>query len=98
MRRRWALFLLFLASAPAKAITYHELQTMIQGGWCHVPAPVGEARFNRDQARCRLVAVQIPVTSTTPAVVEMVRWAAEINCLEALGYEPVEAWSTKNNR
>jgi hypothetical protein len=39
-------------------------------------------------AKCQVVSAQTPVTSTTPAVVEIVRWRVLINCLKASGYEP----------
>ncbi len=75
-------------SSPAWAQTYDELAAMVRGPWHHVPAPASRLQLERDDARCRVVAAQTPINSTTPAVVERVRWTTQINCMKALGYEP----------
>jgi hypothetical protein len=45
-------------------------------------------QFNRDAAKCRVIAAQTPITSTTPAVVQRVISNVIVNCLKASGYEP----------
>jgi hypothetical protein len=75
-------------SSPAVGQTNGEVAAMVEGPWHHVPNPVNKLQLERDDARCRVVAAQTPVNSTTPAVVERVRWITQINCLKALGYEP----------
>jgi hypothetical protein len=72
----------------AWAQTYDELKATVDGPWHHVPNPVSRLQFNRDQAKCSVVSAQTPINSTTPAVVERVRWTVLINCLKAEGYEP----------
>ena len=74
--------------------TYDELSAMVTGPWHHLPNSVSPLQFNKDEARCRVVSAQTPINSTTPAVVERVRWTVLINCLKASGYEPGQA-STK---
>jgi hypothetical protein len=78
---------LLLISA-AHAETGVQLEAMAAGPWHHLPNPVGEFQFNRDIAKCRLIALQTPVSSDTAAVVGIVRNTAQINCMKALGYEP----------
>jgi hypothetical protein len=75
-------------SSPVGAQTYDELAAMVEGPWHHVPNPVSKQQLERDDARCRVVVAQTPVNSTTPAVVERVRWTTQLNCMKALGYEP----------
>lgn len=75
-----------LIASPASAATYSELQALVEGPWHHIPAPVAKFQQDRDRARCRLIAVQTPVDSTTSSVVAIVRWTAEVNCMQALGY------------
>jgi hypothetical protein len=77
-----------------RAQTYDELKAMVDGPWHHVPNPVSPLQFNRDAAQCRVVSAQTPINSTTPAVVERVRWTVLINCLKANGYEPGAAPAT----
>jgi hypothetical protein len=67
---------------------YQELSAMVGGPWHHVPDARGTLEFNREFAKCQVVSAQTPVNSTTPAVVEIVRWRVLINCLKASGYEP----------
>ena len=61
---------------------------MVTGPWHHVPDARGTLEFNREMAKCQVVSAQTPVDSSTPAVVEIVRWRVLINCLKASGYEP----------
>jgi hypothetical protein len=68
--------------------TNDELSAMVTGPWHHVPNAVSPLQFNKDEAKCRVVSAQTPINSTTPAVVERVRWTVLINCLKASGYEP----------
>lgn len=75
-----------LMACPAVAATYGELQAMVEGPWHHVPAPVSKQQFEQDQGRCRLIALQTPADSTTPAVVAILRWTAQVECMRALGY------------
>jgi|ERR1700728_179222 len=89
--RAWKVLSAVIATSvpwTANAANYRELEAMVSGPWHHLPAPVGALQFNRDDAKCRVIAAQTPVDSTTPAIVEMVRWTTEINCLKSLGYEP----------
>jgi hypothetical protein len=88
--RKIALFLtLPLVGWPvAAAQTYDELAAIVAGPWHHTPNPVSKSQLDRDDARCRVVAAQTPVNSTTPAVVARVRWTTQINCMKSLGYEP----------
>lgn len=72
----------------AHAANYRGLEAMVNGPWHHLPNAVNVLQFNRDDAKCRVVAAQTPVSSTTPAVVEMVLWSTRINCLRSMGYEP----------
>ncbi|SIO56022.1 hypothetical protein SAMN05443247_08181 [Bradyrhizobium erythrophlei] len=71
--------------------TYDELSAMVSGPWHHIPNAVSALQFNRDEAKCRVVSAQTPIDSTTPAVVERVRWTVLVNCLKASGYEPGNA-------
>src|SRR6267378_360023 len=71
--------------------TYDELSGMVRGPWHHVPYAVSAVQFNRDEAKCKVVSAQTPIDSTTPAIVERVRWTVLINCLKASGYEPGNA-------
>jgi hypothetical protein len=77
-----------LIFSPAHGQNYNELKAMVDGPWHHLPNPVSSLQFNRDEARCRVVAAQTPVDSTTPAIVEIAHWRVMINCLKARGYEP----------
>lgn len=70
------------------AQNYQELSAMVTGPWHHVPDVRSTLEFNREMAKCQVVSAQTPVNSTTPAVVEIVRWRVLINCLAADGYEP----------
>jgi len=67
---------------------YQELSAMVTGPWHHVPDARSTLEFNREMAKCQVVSAQTPVNSTTPSVVETVRWRVLINCLKASGYEP----------
>ena len=100
MRLRAAGVVLLLLASPVSAIPrYVELEAMVKGPWIPTSKPATMKRLNQDQAGCRLIAMQTPVDSTTPAIVQMVRWAAEINCMNALGYETMGfAPSPKINR
>jgi hypothetical protein len=53
---------------------YQELSAMVTGPWHHVPNARSNLEFNREIAKCRVISAQTPVNSTTPAVVEIVRW------------------------
>jgi hypothetical protein len=75
-------------STGAYGQDYQELSAMVTGPWHHVPDARGTLEFNREFAKCQVVSAQTPVNSTTPAVVEIVRWRVLINCLKASGYEP----------
>jgi hypothetical protein len=68
--------------------SYEELSAMVTGPWHHVPDARSTLEFNQGMAKCQVVSAQTPVNSTTPAVVEIVRWRVLINCLKASGYEP----------
>jgi hypothetical protein len=72
----------------ARGQNYQELSAMVTGPWHHVPDVRGTLEFNREMAKCQVISAQTPVDSTTPAVVEIVRWRVLINCLKASGYEP----------
>ena len=78
--------LALLAAAEARCASYRDLQMIMEGPWHAASSPAKPQRLGQDQARCRLIAMQTPVTSTTPAVIEAVQWGAEINCMNALGY------------
>jgi hypothetical protein len=69
-------------------MTNGEIKAMAEGPWHHLPAPVSKLQLEQDQARCRLIAMQTPVDSTTPFVIQYAQWVAEINCMQALGYKP----------
>jgi hypothetical protein len=91
MRHAWKIVPLAAFIALPFAVrgqTYDELSAMVSGPWHHVPNAVGALQLNKDQAKCNVVAAQTPVDSTTPAVVERVRWTVFVNCLKASGYEP----------
>ena len=91
MRPAWKTFsaIAFMALPfAAQSQTYDELSAMVTGPWHHVPKAVNSLQFNKDQASCRVVSAQTPITSTTVSVVERVRWTVFINCLKANGYEP----------
>jgi hypothetical protein len=75
-------------STGAYCQSYQELSAMVTGPWHHVPDARGTLEFNKEMAKCQVVSAQTPVNSTTPAVVEIVRWRVLINCLKASGYEP----------
>ena len=75
-------------STGAYGQNYQELSAMVTGPWHHVPDARSTLEFNREIAKCQVVSAQTPVYSTTPAVVEIVRWRVLINCLKASGYEP----------
>jgi hypothetical protein len=75
-------------STGAYGQNYQELSAMVTGPWHHVPDARSTLEFNREMAKCQVVSAQTPVNSTTPAVVEIVRWRVLINCLKASGYEP----------
>jgi hypothetical protein len=75
-------------STGAYGQNYQELSAMVTGPWHHVPDDRSTIEFNREMAKCQVVSAQTPVNSTTPAVVEIVRWRVLINCLKASGYEP----------
>lgn len=77
-----------LQTAPAFAQTGVEREAMAAGPWHHLPRPVTGLQFNRDLAKCKLIALQTPVNSDTPAVVGFLRDTAQINCMKAEGYEP----------
>ncbi|HEY5064326.1 MAG TPA: hypothetical protein VIJ04_05775 [Xanthobacteraceae bacterium] len=74
-------------STGASGQTYQDLSAMVHGPWHHVPDARSMLAFNREMARCQVVAAQMPVNSTTPAVIEIVHWRVLINCLKASGYE-----------
>jgi hypothetical protein len=80
---------------------YQELSATVTGPWHHVPDARSTIEFNREMAKCQVVSAQTPLNSTTPAVVEIVRWRVLINCLKASGYEPgatsVHSVATKKN-
>jgi hypothetical protein len=80
-----------MLSTGAHGQSYQELSAMVTGPWHHVPNARSTLEFNREMAKCRVVSAQTPVDSTTPAVVEIVRWRVLINCLKASGYEPGRA-------
>lgn len=75
--------------------TYDELSAMVTGPWHHLPNALTPLQFSREEAKCRVVSGQTPVNSTTPAVVERIRWTVLVNCLKAAGYEPGSATVTK---
>src|SRR6266480_68117 len=75
-------------STSAYGQNYQELSAMVTGPWHHVPDARSTLEFNKEMAKCQVVSAQTPVNSTTPAVVEIVRWRVLINCLKASGYEP----------
>lgn len=82
-----AIAVLSLSSA-AGAQNYDQLSAIVNGPWHHVPNALGPLEFNKEIAKCRVIAAQTPIDSTTPAVIEIVRWRVIINCLKAGGYEP----------
>jgi hypothetical protein len=86
-------------STGAHGQNYQELSAMVNGPWHHVPDARSTLEFNREMAKCQVVSAQTPVDSTTPAVVQIVRWRGLINCLKASGYEPgaVPAKTTLSN-
>ncbi len=71
--------------------------TLLKGPWHHLPNATSDLQFNRDIAKCKVIAVQTPVDSRTPAVVERVIANVLVNCLKASGYEPgaAKAGATK---
>ena len=75
-------------STGAYGQDYQELSAIVTGPWHHVPDARSTLEFNKEMAKCQVVSAQTPVNSTTPAVVEIVRWRVLINCLKASGYEP----------
>jgi hypothetical protein len=75
-------------STGAYGQNYQELSAIVTGPWHHVPDARSTLEFNKEMAKCQVVSAQTPVNSTTPAVVEIVRWRVLINCLKASGYEP----------
>src|SRR5258708_12893596 len=75
-------------STGARGQNYQELSAKVTGPWHHVPDARGTLEFNREMAKCQVVSAQTPVDSTTPAVVEIVRWRVLINCLKASGSHP----------
>lgn len=81
-----AIALLATAANPAGAASYRELQMIMEGPWRAAGPPAKPQRLGQDQAGCRVIAMQTPQTSTTPAVIEAVQWGVEINCMNALGY------------
>jgi hypothetical protein len=88
MRGITTILVAIVLSSSVRAQTYDELAAMVEGPWHHVPNPVTKWQLERDDARCRVVAAQTQVDSTTPAIVARVRWTTQINCMKALGYEP----------
>jgi hypothetical protein len=78
-------------STGAHGQNYQELSAMVTGPWHHVPDARSTLEFNRERAKCEVISAQTPVDSTTPAVVQIVRWRVLINCLKAGGYEPGRA-------
>lgn len=77
---------LLAAGGPVGAASYRELQMIMEGPWRAAGPPAKPQRLGQDQARCRVIAMQTPQTSITPAVIEAVQWGVEINCMNALGY------------
>jgi hypothetical protein len=75
-------------STGAHGQSHDELSAMVSGPWHHVPDARSGLEFNREMAKCRVASAQTPINSTTPAVVEIVRWTVLVNCLKASGYEP----------
>lgn len=89
--RVWKILLVVVVisfSTGVYAQNYQELSTMVTGPWHHVPDARSALDFNKEMAKCQVVSAQTPVNSSTPAVVEIVRWRVLINCLKASGYEP----------
>lgn len=86
MRLALAVVAVFAVISPASAASYRELQLIMSGPWRAVSPPAKPQRLGQDQAGCRVIAMQTPQTSTTPAVIEAVQWGVEINCMNALGY------------
>ena len=75
-------------STGAYGQNHQELSALVTGPWHHVPDARSTLEFNKEMAKCQVVSAQTPVNSSTPAVVEIVRWRVLINCLKASGYEP----------
>ena len=89
--RAWKILLalfVMLLSTGVHGQNHQELSAMVTGPWHHVPDARSTLEFNREFAKCQVVSAQTPVNSTTPAVVEIVRWRVLINFLRASGYEP----------
>ena len=89
--RAWKILLalsVMWLSTGAHGQNHQELSAMVTGPWHHVPDARSTLEFNREMAKCQVVSAQTPVDSTTPPVVEIVRWRVLINCLKASGYEP----------
>jgi len=94
MWRAWKMLLttgLLLLPFAVRGQTYDELSAMVTGPWHHLPNAVKPAQFSRDEAKCKVISAQTPITSTTPSIVERVRWTVQVNCLKASGYEPGNA-------
>src|ERR1700733_4901445 len=77
-----------LVSGPAAALNHAELEALVNGPWHHVPSPASRTQQENDEAGCRFAAGQTQVDTPPPAVVEIVRWSAQVNCMQALGYRP----------
>jgi hypothetical protein len=80
------------------AQSYNELETIISGPFHHTPDPVSKEQFERDQARCRVVAIQTQVNADSSVVAGYARMAAQLNCMRALGYLPGPAAKTNTRR
>lgn len=60
----------------------------IAESWHHVPDAKSDLDFNRELAKCKVIAAQTPIQSTTRAIVEAITINVITNCLKAGGYEP----------
>lgn len=88
MRATIVATLILFSSGSLQAQNLQDLSAIVSGPWHHLPRPTGKLEFNREIAKCRVIAEQTPVESTTPAVIQYTRFAVIINCLKAAGYEP----------
>src|SRR5262249_42107906 len=77
-----------LSTGIASGQSYQELLALVTGPWHHVPDARSTLEFNREIAKCKVISAQTPVDSTTPSIIDIVRWRVLINCLKASGYEP----------
>jgi hypothetical protein len=56
--------------------------------WYHIAGPVSQAKWQQDQAKCKLTASMAPTNGGTPEIKFLVTF---IICLKAEGYQPQDS-------